>query len=124
MFPKKQVNSAIRNHSLFDAFKKVKYYDTEVSHEKERIIVAKQVGIDLSLFKATATISIENVDLFFSLINDEMGISDTYFYFFECLGNKLHTSWLPHNYLTKDMNLLPGIRVDFCVETTTDSRSP
>jgi hypothetical protein len=58
VFPKKQINSAMGKHSLFDAFKKVKYYDTEVSHEKERIIVAKQVSIDLSLFKATGTISI------------------------------------------------------------------
>jgi hypothetical protein len=65
VFPKKQVNSAIRNHSLFDAFKKVKYYDTEVSHEKKRIIVAKRVGTYLFLFEATGTISIENVDLFF-----------------------------------------------------------
>jgi hypothetical protein len=50
-----------------------------------------------------------------------MGISDTYFYFFECLEKKVHTSWIPRNYPIKDMNLIPGIKVDFCVETTTDS---
>jgi hypothetical protein len=53
-----------------------------------------------------------------------MGISDTYFYFFECLEKKSHTSWLPHNDTIKDMNLMPWIKVDFCVETTTDSTSP
>jgi hypothetical protein len=66
VFPKKQVGSAIRNHRLFDACKKAKYSDTEMSHEKERIIVAKRVGTYLSLFKATGTISIENIESFFS----------------------------------------------------------
>lgn len=51
-------------------------------------MVASQVGIDLSLYKATGTISIENVELFFNLINNEIDISDTYVYFFECLSKQ------------------------------------
>tara|TARA_R110002003_G_scaffold3302_1_gene25064 strand:+ start:2069 stop:2512 length:444 start_codon:yes stop_codon:yes gene_type:complete len=96
IFPKKQIDRSIRNHRLFTAIKKIKFYETEVSHDVNRIIVAKQITIDACSFKATGTIIIENVELFFSLLNEGLGTSDTFFYFIECLGNKTNTSSLQH----------------------------
>lgn len=86
--PKKFKDLRIRNHKLFDSIKKIKNYDTEVSHSKELFLLFKQIDIDYYSYKATDIISVENINLFFTLLNLGINSCNNCFYFAKCTREK------------------------------------